>query len=144
MSGDANSENKVYSPDIKVYSMEGRSGLFNTILTIIVGPIRLVTRVMHNIFILPANLLEDYANALMLCSIVVGGIGLIDLVVYKKWPLIVSQIVPLLYSLRLGRQAKASTFMAKKKRSVEINVEAVEELCGEVYTEIDKEMENLK
>lgn len=139
-----NEENKVYSPDIKTYSMEGTSGLFNTLLSFIVGPIRLVTRVMHNIFVIPADLQYEYAKSLFTCSMILMVIGIIDFVVARKWPLAISQIVPLVYAVRLQRHAKHSTVKAKEKREVEIDVEQVESLCSEVYGEIESRMEEIK
>ena len=129
---------KVYSPDIHAYSMEGRSGIFGTLLSFIVAPFRVITRIMHNIFILPANLLNDYADALMLTSIVLGLIGILDLVIYKKWSLLLSQFPALYYANVVKKQAKKSTQLALEKREVDIDNEQVEALCNTVFQELNE------
>lgn len=129
---------KVYSPDIKPYSMEGRSGIFGTLLSFVVAPIRLLTRVMHNIFILPANLIEDYANALMLVSSIMLGIGVIDFFFYEKWPLLVSQLPALYYASVLKKQARKSTQIALEKREVDIDTEQVQTLCNTIFDELNE------
>lgn len=133
-----NEEGKVYSPDIHPYSFEGRSGVFGTLLSIVVAPIRVITRVVHDIFILPANLLEGYAKSLLLVSAILFAIGLIDFFVYKKWPLVVSQIPAFYYATVLKKQATKSTQLALQKRTVDINTEQVEELCNTVFDELNK------
>lgn len=138
MRSDLNEEGKVYSPDIHPYSFEGRSGVFGTLSSIVVAPIRVITRVVHDIFILPANLLEEYAKSLMLVSIILLVIGLFDFFVYKKWPLVVSQLPAIYYAYILKRQASKSTQLALKKRTVDINTDNVEELCNTVFDELNK------
>lgn len=129
---------KVYSPDIKPYSFEGRSGVFGTLLSIIVAPIRITTRVMHTIFILPADMQVEYANSLYLMSIIMGVIGVVDLFVYKKWPLLVSQIPVLYYATRLRNQAQKSTAIAQAKREVDIDRDQVGELCNTIYDDLEQ------
>ena len=129
---------KVYSPDIKPYSFVGRSGVFGTLLSIIVAPIRIVTRVMHTIFILPANMQEAYADSLMLISLMMAALGVLDLLFYHKWPLLVSQIPAFYYSTRLKKQAKQSTAIASVKREVDIDYDGVEELCESIYDDLEK------
>lgn len=107
---------KVYSPDITPYSMEGNSGLFGTISSLIVGPIRLVSRVMHNIFVLSADMQKDYAEALIRMSVVFGFIGVCDFFVFHKWPLLIAQIPALILGLRLKNQAQRSLSIAQEKR----------------------------
>ncbi len=129
---------KVYSPDIKPYSFEGRSGVFGTLLSFIVAPIRITTRVMHTIFILPANMQETYANGLFWVSAIMLVLGLADLVLYHKWPLVVSQIPCLYYAVKLKGQASLSTQKAQAKREVDINFDEVETLCNTVYDDLEK------
>lgn len=129
---------KVYSPDIKPYSFEGRSGVFGTLLSIIVAPIRITTRIMHNIFILPSNLQESYADGLLLVSAAMAVIGIVDLFMYKKWPMVVSQIPAIYYAIRLKKQAMKSTAIASAKREVDIDFDGVEELCESVFDDLEK------
>lgn len=128
---------KVYSPDITPYSMEGKSGVFGTLISLFVAPIRIVSRVMHNIFVLPANLVKDYANSLLVVGIVLEIIGVIDLLLFQKWPLCVSQVPVIWYALQLKNQAAKSVIVATKKREVDIDTEEVEELCNTIYKELD-------
>lgn len=132
---------KVYSPDIKPYSFEGRSGIFGTLLSFIVAPIRITTRVMHTVFILPANMQETYAGSLFVVSGVMCGLGLFDLILYHKWPLLVSQIPCIYYATRLKKQAQRSAEIASAKREVDIDFEQVETLCNTVYNELENIVE---
>lgn len=129
---------KVYSPDITPYSFEGKSYFFGTLLSIIVAPIRLLSRVMHNIFILPANLQKGYAQSLIWVSGALIGIGVLDLLIYRKWPLVVSAIPALIYGLRLKRQALDSEVVARELRHIEIDDEQVEEAANSVYTSLQE------
>lgn len=132
---------KVYSPDIKPYSFEGRSGLFGTLLSFIMAPIRIVTRVMHNIFVIPANLLEGFAMKWFYVSIVLLVIGLADLFLQKKWPLAVSQLPGIYLSLRLAKQARNSTEIAREKPEVSIDIEQVTQECNKVLKDFDDILE---
>lgn len=129
---------KVYSPDLGVFSLEGRSGVFGTLASIIVAPIRISTRVVHNVFSLPANLAYDYSNALLITSVVMLVMGIVDLFLYKKWPLLVSQIPAIYYATRLKKRAMKSKAKAEEERIVDINVQEIEELCNTVYTELNE------
>lgn len=132
---------KVYSPDIKPYSFEGKSGIFGTLLSIIMAPVRIISRVTHNVFILPANLQEGFADKWLLVSCILLAIGFLDFVIEKKWPLLVSQIPGIFLSLRLKRQASKSTEIATEKREVDIDIDQVTELCNSVYSEFESIVE---
>ena len=138
MSNSSDEGMKVYSPDIKPYSFEGRSGVFGTLLSIIVAPIRITTRVMHISFILPANMQEDYAKALYFLAVAMSVLGVVDLVFYKRWPLLISQIPVVYYATRLRGQAQRSTAIAKSKREVEIDTDVVGDLCNTIYDDLEK------
>lgn len=129
---------KVYSPDITPYSFEGRTYVFGTFLSFVVAPIRLVSRVMHNIFVLPANLQKDYAKGLLLVSSVLLGIGLLDLLLAHKWPLVVSQIPALMWAVRLKKQAEESENQSVELKSIEIDSELVQTKCSTIYDELEK------
>ena len=144
MEEQAEAHRKYYSPDIVPYSLEGRSGVFGTLSSIAVAPIRLVSRVMHNIQILPAPLLKDYAESLLLVGGALLIIGIIDWFVFNKWPLMVSQVPVLILAFVFRSRAIASAAQAEEKREVDINVEQVESLCSEIYGELDKIMEETK
>lgn len=137
------SENrKVYSPDLKPYSFEGSSGVVNTILSVFVGPIRFISRVMHNIFVLPANLQMDYAQTLQIVSLVLLAFGLVLVIFDGKWSLLVSQIPVLVYATRLKAKAKRSTALAQSKREVEIDLDEVGDLCNSIYPELKNLLED--
>lgn len=129
---------KVYSPDIIPYSFEGESYFFGTVLSFLVAPIRIVTRVTHNIFILPAQLQEGYANTLLLISGVLLGIGVVDVIFANKWPLLVSECIVLIYALWLRRNAHNSVKVFGAKREVALDEDAISEVCSEVYDDLNK------
>ena len=133
-----NSEGKAYSPDISSYSFEGLSGVFGTLCSIVVAPIRILTRVMHNIFILPATMQESYAKTLLAVCCVMAAIGLVDLLLYHKWVMITAQVPLVFYALRLKGQAKRATLKAMEKREVEIDTNNIESMCSEIYDELDE------
>lgn len=131
-------KDKVYSPDLQPYSFEGRSGIFGTLLAFAVAPVRVVTRVVHNVFIMPANMLGDYAKSLLLVSCVLLGLGVLDMIMFGKWPLLVSQVPALYYALRLKAQSAKSVQAAMTKREVDIDTSQVEELCSSIYDELNE------
>lgn len=128
---------KVYSPDITHYGLEGMSGVVNTISSIMVAPIRLSMRVMHNIFVLPANLQSAYAESLLFVCFAMCIFGVVDLFLFGKWVLLVSQLPLVIYAIRLKSQAKISVNVFERKQEVEINIDEVESLCNTVYDELD-------
>lgn len=132
---------KVYSPDLQTFELDGPTGAYGMIASLFVGPLRLLTRVVHNVMILPADLLSSYASGLFVTSSVLLVIGIIDLVLYHKWPLVVSQIPVLAISVYLSNKAKAAVVKANVKAEVEIDDEQVEELCNSLIPELDKIME---
>lgn len=133
-----NNISKVYSPDIQVYNFDGNSGIFGTLLSLIVGPVRVVSRVMHNIFILPAEFVAEYGKSLLLTAAVLEAIGIIDFLFYNRWPLAVSQL-PLFYlSYRFMKYGKKSAEIADEKREVDINLTEVEEKCKEIYDDLNE------
>lgn len=129
---------KVYSPDIHPYSFEGSSGLLNTISYLIVAPFRLVSRVMHNIFVMPANIQDEFAEGLFVVALLTSILGVVDLVFYHKWVLLISQLplFPVAYYVR--KKALAAKEVAKSKRTVEIDYDQVEELVSTVYNDLNK------
>lgn len=129
---------KVYSPDLQLFSLEGKSGVFGTIASFIVGPIRLLSRVAHNVMILPANLLASYAEGLFFCGLVLGVLGVVDYLVYDKWPLIVSQVPVLMLARHFKQRAKRAVVISQTKHEVEIDNEQVSTLCNTIYDELDQ------
>lgn len=129
--------NKVYSPDLQTFELEGPTGIFGTLASVVVGPIRLLLRVMHNIVILPAALLESYASGLLIVSVILLVTGIVDIIVFKKWPLLVSQIPAVLLAVRLKQKASRGVQLAKAKVEVEIDDEQINELCNGIYDKLD-------
>lgn len=128
---------KVYSPDIVVYSFEGRGGLIRTISFLLISPIRLVSRVMHNIFVMPANLQKRYADGLLVVATLTFALGLIDLFVYHIWCLAVSQIPLFFIALKLRNKAAIAEDISSEKREVDIDTGQVEELVETIYDDLD-------
>ena len=128
---------KVYSPDIDNYSMEGSSGIYGTVASIFVGPLRLVHRVTHNIMILPANLQVSYASGLLTLSSIMIVIGIFDLIFMRHWPLLVSQIPVVFVALALRKSARRAVISSSEMREVNINTEQVEQLCDTIYGKLD-------
>lgn len=135
--GERESTDKVYSPDLVPYEFSGASGLFSTIASIIVGPIRLLLRVVHNIMILPAGMMASYAEGLLIIGAMVGVIGVIDFILRGRWPLLVSQIPVILLAVKLKATASRATEIALIKSEVEIDTDKVEELCNGIVPELD-------
>ena len=131
---------KLYSPDIKVFSFDGPSGIFNIMSSLLVGPLRVIMRVMHNITLLPATLLEDYANTLMITGGALTLLGVLDLIVFGKWPLVVSQIPVLCLAWYLKSKSNRSIVAHRERREVVIDEEALKSICESVYDKIDAEI----
>ena len=131
---------KVYSPDIQTYSFEGSSGIFGTIASFVVGPVRFVMRVTHNICILPANLLYSYAGGLLLVGGIAAAIGVFDFVMFRKWPLLVSQIPVIILAYWLRKTSSQAVQRSEEKTDVEIDTKQIEDLCSGIYDEINREM----
>lgn len=130
-------QKKVYSPDVVPYSFEGESYLLGTFMSIVVAPIRIVSRVLHNIVILPGDMQLGYSNSLLIVSSILMVIGLLDAMLVGKWPLFISQIPVLLYAMYLKKQATLSSRKKNVKRDIEINTEVVEEMCNSIYDDIN-------
>lgn len=130
-------ELKVYSPDLQTFSLEGRSGIFGTLASLIVGPIRVISRVAHNVMILPADLLASYAEGLLIVGVVLEVIGIADYVFWHKWPLMVSQLPVIASAIHLKAKAKKAIVIAETKHEVEIDLDQVTELCNTIYQELD-------
>ncbi len=130
-------QKKVYSPDVVPYSFEGESYLLGTFMSIVVAPIRIVSRVLHNIVILPGDMQLGYSNSLLIVSSILMVIGLLDAMLVGKWPLFISQIPVLLYAMYLKKQATLSLRKKNVKRDIEINTEVVEEMCNSIYDDIN-------
>lgn len=128
---------KVYSPDLQTYELEGPTGVFGTIASLVVGPIRIVSRVMHNLMVLPANLLDDYARGLFLVSAIFTAVGFADLIVFRKWPLLVSQFPALAISAVLMKKTSRAVTVAAQKREVEIDDQQVQDLANSLFKELD-------
>lgn len=134
---------KVYSPDLSNFELEGPSGVFGTIASFVTGPIRLVTRVFHNIPILPADLQKEYFNSLLFTSVAVTLIGVVDFVVYRKWPLLLSQLPLIFLSIKQSNKAARVLSQAQVKREVDIDQQQVAELCESVYDKIEDELKKV-
>ncbi len=135
---DESKSTKVYSPDIRPYSFEGKGGLLSTISYTIVAPIRLVSRIMHNIFVMPANIQDEFAEGLMVVAGCTAVLGLIDLILYGKWLLLVTQLplFPIAYKIR--QRALSSKAAAREKRTVDIDIAQVTKLSNSVFDDLDK------
>ena len=99
---------------------------------------RSVSRVMHNIFVMPANIQDEFAEGLFVVALLTSILGVVDLVLYHKWVLLVSQLplFPVAYYVR--KKALTAKEVAKSKRTVEIDYDQVEELVSTVYNDLNK------
>lgn len=128
---------KVYTPDLQTYELEGPTGIFGTVASILVGPLRLVLRVVHNIMILPAHLLRVYAEGLFIASSTFAVIGLLYWIFTGRWFLFVSELPMIGVAFLINKRALNAMQVAEEKRKVEINTKQVEELCNSIYEELD-------
>ena len=134
---DTSLKDHVYSPDLKNRSLDGDIGTFNLVASFLVGPLRFLLRVVHNIFILPADLMLEYTNGLFMTGVVVMGIGVLDYLLYRRWPLMVSQIAVLAIAVLLRKNAMKGIEAANQKRQVEMDTAQVEEFCDQIYEELN-------
>ena len=134
---------KVYSPDLSNFELSGPTGVFGTIASIVTGPVRLVTRVLHNIPILPADLLKEYYQSLFITSTTLACVGLVDLVFYNKWLLFVVQIPLIGISLTQPKKINKILKAASVKHEVEFDSQRVADMCEKVYDDIEKELEKV-
>ena len=126
-----------YAKDIAVYSFEGATGIAGTISSLLVAPIRIMVRVPQSIAVLPCHLLKQYSEALFLVGCFALSVGLLDLALYKKWVLLVSQIPIILLAVYLRRISSRPNKKAEDKRTVEFDDEQIVELCDSIYPELD-------
>ncbi len=131
-------EKRVYSPDIQPYSFEGKSYFIGTIVSIVVAPIRIVTRIMHNIIVMPANLQRQYSQGLFIVAGLMTALGIVDFVWRQHWPLLVSQLPLFWVAYHLKRTAVRAEDVAEEQREIDIDHAQVEELINTVYDELDK------
>lgn len=129
---------KVYAPDIASYAFDESSAVYKTIVSVLIGPIRLVMRVLHNIPLLPPNLLSEFAGGLVLTSCFLGAIGIFDYAVFHRWPLLFSQTLALLYGLYLKRKVGGIELTEAEMREVKIDYELVTDHCNKIYDDLDK------
>ncbi len=122
---------KVYSPDIVVYDFEGAKGVSSTVAYVLVAPFRIVSRVMHNIFVMPANIQDEFAEGLLVVASLVSVLGLVDLVVAHKWVMLVSQLP--LFPIAIGLRKRALEAVAKKGNDPIVDVDK-EEVLNRAYT----------
>lgn len=132
----------VYSPDLQTYDLAGSRGLLSTVSSFIIGPIRLVSRVSTNIAILPSSLTKAFGNSLLIVGGCFSLLGLVDLLLFKKWPLLVSQVPVIIYGLQQRRSGESSLKKEKAKREVVVDTEALNDYCNTLETEIHKALGN--
>lgn len=129
---------KVYSPDIQPYSFEGKGWVLGTFASIVVAPIRLVSRIMHNIMVMPADLQVEYAQGLLVVAGAVTALGAIDLLFFHKWVMLLSQLPLFPVALKLRASALKASSASKELRHVDVDRKQVEELTETIYDDLDK------
>lgn len=129
---------KVYSPDITSFSFEGNEGIAHIFAYVLVAPFRIVSRVMHNILILPANLQEQYARGLLIIGGFMTLLGAIDLIVFKKWVLLVSQLPVFIISHKMKQSAQYAIEQQAEEPIIDVDREEVNAMAESVYEELDK------
>ena len=139
-------QNLRYAPDLLEFELEGEKGIFSLITSFIVGPIRLVSRILHNIAFLPADLAKSYSNGLIAVASMMVFIGIVDLLFFGKWPVLVSQIPVCAMALRFRKKATKAISVTAEKREVHIDNDQVNAMCETTYDEmlsaVRKEMPN--
>lgn len=129
---------KVYSPDITSYNFEGNEGISHTIAYVLVAPFRIVSRVMHNIFILPADLQEQFASGLLLVAGIMTVLGIVDLVAFRKWVLVVSQLPLFPVALKMRRSAATAIEQQAEDPVIDVDRAHITEMATSVYDELNK------
>lgn len=128
----------VYSQDLVTFDIDGNHSLIFTIISVIISPIRLIMRSVHNIVIMPDTLKLHYYEELLKISAILAAIGLIDLVVYHKWVLIISQIPVILYSLKRIPSLKIIEEKEEVElQEIEIDTKKVEVECNKIFDILD-------
>lgn len=129
---------KVYSPDITSFKFEGSEGISKIVSYVLVAPFRIVSRVMHNIFILPANLEGQFADGLFVIAGIMTVLGLVDLIAFHKWVLLVSQLplFPLGYKMR--QSSAIAMEQQEEENIIDVDKQEVRRQALEVYDELDK------
>lgn len=130
-------DNKTYSPEIQSFKLNDDKGVINLVAALFVSPIRFVVRVMHNICVLPANLLKEYAEGLKSVGFIMLAVGIIDLILYSRWPLLVSQVLVIILAFSLKKKSSRAISIAAKRDSVDIDYSKIEEILNTVYDRID-------
>jgi len=128
---------KTYSPDIAVYSFEETSAIYKTISSVLIGPLRLVMRVLHNIPLLPPKLFREYVNGLFIVILAFSVVGFIDYVFFNHWPLLVSQAISLVIAWWLKSKCHNGPDAEEEMREVEIDLDQVDKCCNQIYKRLD-------
>lgn len=131
----------VYAPDVMVQELDGKHNLIFSLVSLIISPVRICLRVMHNIAIMPAKLKKEFLNELITIAVVMEIIGLIDFLLNHKWPLAISQIPVLIYAYRARSKVVVAVEKDAEVTEVDIDSEEVEKMCITVYDKLDAVLE---
>lgn len=130
----------VYSTDIQVTDLEGSNALVHSIAAIAFAPIRILLKVLHNIMILPADLMLIYAESLLMISSIMLGIGILNLFFNRSVLLLLCEIPVVLLSLLWKRKASTSVVVSNKRNVISIDTNAIEDVCNSVYDKINNSL----
>lgn len=133
----------VYSSDMRTFDLDGNHSIIMSLVSLLISPVRITLRVMHNIMSMPNALKQVYVKEMLRTSLILELIGLVDFIVYKRWVLVVSQIPVILYAYRAKSRISMAVARDEEVTEVEIDTSMVEELCGTVYDDIDKALSSL-
>lgn len=131
----------IYAPDVMVQELDGKHNLIFSLVSVIISPVRVCLRVMHNIAIMPAKLKKEFLNELITVSIAMEAIGLVNLFLNHKWPLAISQIPVLLYAYRARNTVVIAVEKDAEVTEVDIDSEQIEQMCVSVYDKLDSVLE---
>lgn len=108
------------------------------VLMIAADPLMFIIKMTTHIAIMSAKEREVFLKNLLITSIIFEVIGVIDLVFYHRWPLVVAQIPIILYVLRARDKVSIAIERDAVVEQVKIDTEQVEKLGMTIYDDLDK------
>lgn len=108
------------------------------VLMIAVDPLMFIIKMTTHIAIMSAKEREVFLKNMLVTSIIFEVIGVIDLVFYHRWPLVVAQIPVIIYVLRARDKVSIAIERDAVVEQVKIDTEQVEKLGMTIYDDLDR------
>lgn len=134
--------NRSYSKDISEFELGGLSGVIGTIASFVVSPIRVTSRVCHNIILTPPSMLKTYGASLLGVSIATFVLGVLDSLVYGKPYLLLASLASAFIGWFIFKRGARYKSLEGDKRIVQIDNGEIETLCNSIYDEIEEVLSN--